>query len=483
MQLQRHSNQQILTFDPAQKIGGGGEGVIYALAQDRKLVAKVYHRPTSEHELKLTAMFQHPPSDPMRGQGHSSIAWPVDLLRTPGPNGPIVGFLMPRVSDMLRVIDLYVPKTRLEKLPLFDYKYLHHTARNVAAAVAALHHAGYVVGDINESNILVSNAALVTLVDTDSFQVRDPKSGRVFRCGVGKPEFTPPEIQHKNFRDIDRAEAHDLFGLAVLIFQLLMEGTHPFAGQYTGAGEPPSMEERICAGHFPYSAQTTAYKPPPIAPEFALLHPELQALFRNCFEEGHRDPRKRPSATAWMEGLDRAEKALRPCRKNTQHRYGRHLRSCPWCSRVQALGGRDYFPSEQAVNTGQHLKPPPPKQAPPPKQTPLAPVKPPPTPKAAHTAKKAWKPAWQLPKDLRKRGKAWVQAHPGLYIALCAIGGGLLLSGIRGGLMAVPKLNGWFVSFRGLSYGQELPILGACGIFGLLLTSAIWGGLRLTRRP
>ena len=43
----------------------------------------------------------------------------------------------------------------------------------------------------NESNILVTDTALVTLVDTDSFQVREPHNGGVYRCPVGKPEFTP----------------------------------------------------------------------------------------------------------------------------------------------------------------------------------------------------------------------------------------------------------------------------------------------------
>ena len=44
---------------------------------------------------------------------------------------------------------------------------------------------------------------------------------------------------------LGRAPEHDLFGLGVLIFQLLMEGTHPFAGVFKGRGEPPVLEQRI----------------------------------------------------------------------------------------------------------------------------------------------------------------------------------------------------------------------------------------------
>src|SRR5436305_1951244 len=96
----------------------------------------------------------------------------------------------------------------------------------------ALHSRDYVVGDVNESNILVADTALITVVDTDSFQVRDPDGKTVFHCPVAKPEFTPPELQGRQLHDVDRVPAHDRFGLAVLIFQLLMEGTHPFAGIY-----------------------------------------------------------------------------------------------------------------------------------------------------------------------------------------------------------------------------------------------------------
>ena len=94
---------------------------------------------------------------------------------------------------------------------------------------------------MNHSNILVSETAMATLVDTDSFQVRD-LHGKFYRCPVGTKEFTPREMQGKRFSDIDRGPEQDLFGLGVLIFQLLMEGTHPFAGVFTGHGDDPPLD-------------------------------------------------------------------------------------------------------------------------------------------------------------------------------------------------------------------------------------------------
>src|SRR5205807_3008042 len=174
------------------------------------------------------------------------------------------------------------------------------------------------VGDLNESNVLASETALVTLVDTDSFQVRDPQTGTIHRCPVGKPEFTPPELQGKAFRQLDRAPEHDAFGLAVLIFQLLMEGAHPFAGIVPGREDPPPMAERIAAGRFPHRPPRAALfflrrraagprRPNPLAPPFEILHPELRRLFVRCFVAGHRRPRARPGAQEWQRALEHAE--------------------------------------------------------------------------------------------------------------------------------------------------------------------------------
>lgn len=357
MQVQRQSNGQRLTLDPTSTLGAGGEARIYTVAQDRSVVAKMYHTPTPAHARKLAAMLANPPDDPMAAQGHISIAWPLDVLYTTDGRQRVVGFLMPYVSRMRPVVAYYNPLTRRQRCPLFNYRYLHRTAHNLAAAMRALHTRGYVIGDVNESNILVTDTALVTLVDTDSFQVREPHNGVVYHCPVGKPEFTPPELQGHLFTHLDRAPEHDLFGLAVLIFQLLMEGTHPFAGVFSGPGDPPPYEVRVAAGHFPYSREHHGpYRPMPSAPPSDILHPTLQELLMRCFEEGHRHPQLRPAAQTWQRALQEAENALVSCSRNDQHVYDNHLRACPWCLRAMQLKGRDPFPSRQAVQR-QHALP------------------------------------------------------------------------------------------------------------------------------
>ncbi len=351
-------NQTNLPINLTVSLGRGGEACIYTLPTDANLVAKVYHKPSEQQARKLEVMLAHPPENPTASLGHISIAWPVELLRSADHSDRIVGFLMPRIRGMRPIIDFYNPRTRRQHCPLFTYQYLLRTARNLAAAFAALHASGYCVGDVNESNILVSDTALVTIVDTDSFQVSDPDNQVVYRCPVGKPEFTPPELQNKTFAMCDRATAHDLFGLAVLIFQLLMEGTHPFSGIFQGAGEPPPYEARIAGGHFTYSQKRRVpYISTPIAPPWEILHPGLQELFLRCFEDGHTNPLLRPSAQTWALTLAEAEDALITCTTNPQHRYSNHLETCPWCDRSLRLGGRDPFPTPQVIARREHLKP------------------------------------------------------------------------------------------------------------------------------
>ncbi|MEO1376594.1 MAG: tetratricopeptide repeat protein [Cyanobacteria bacterium J06635_10] len=351
-------NQKVVPTNLNVILGRGGEACIYTVPSDAEMVAKVYHKPDRKKAGKLEAMVLHPPENPTASLGHISIAWPSELIRAADGSNQIIGFTMPRIRGMRPIIDFYNPRTRRQHCPLFSYQYLLRTARNLAAAFAALHQAGYCVGDVNESNILVSDTALVTIVDTDSFQVKDPGTDIVYRTPVGKPEFTPPELQNKTFSECDRTISHDLFGLGVLIFQLLMEGTHPFSGIFQSLGEPPPYEARIAKGHFTYSInRRVPYIPTPIAPSWEILHPTLQQLFIRCFEDGHNNPNIRPNAQTWLLALAEAENALIACEKNPQHQYSNHQHKCPWCERSAKLGGRDPFPSSQAVANKQHLKP------------------------------------------------------------------------------------------------------------------------------
>ena len=174
-------------------IGAGSEGEIYEVPGDDSRVIKIY-KPYAIDPVrvdKLSAMVADPPSDPMRTKGHASIAWPEDLVVSQ-TDGKICGFVMPRMGDSLPLSKFYDFKFRRVHLPFINYRSLCRIGLNLASAVWAIHDKGYVIGDINEGNIMANEKALVTLVDTDSFQIRENGSGRVFRCLVYTPLYTAP---------------------------------------------------------------------------------------------------------------------------------------------------------------------------------------------------------------------------------------------------------------------------------------------------
>jgi DNA-binding helix-hairpin-helix protein with protein kinase domain/rRNA maturation protein Nop10 len=312
-------------------IGRGGEAAIHRVTGRAEQVAKIYSKlPHPGQDQKLAWMLAHPPADPTRAQGHSSISWPLELLYD--AQKQFVGYLMPYVQNAVPLLEVFNPRLRAQTLPGFNRRYLHRTARNLAAALGALHARDYVVGDLNESNVMVTPSALVTLIDSDSFQVQELSGAKlvIYPCLVGKAEYTSPELQGRSFRGTQRLPEHDCFGLGVLIFQLLMDGNHPFRSRWLGQGDPPPVEEKIRKGWFPHvKSPLGPVAPPPNVPALDTLHPRVASLARRCFVQGDEDPRERPTPGEWEQAIAEAEAALVTCRQG--HYYAKHLDACPRC--------------------------------------------------------------------------------------------------------------------------------------------------------
>ncbi|BAY03882.1 hypothetical protein H6G54_23250 [Anabaena cylindrica FACHB-243] len=298
-------------------------------------LAKIYHLPTPERLQKLTVMISYPPTDPNSHLNHISFAWPKSLLKD--ANGNYVGFLMPEVKNARQLIDIYNPQ-RCQKLKLgINWHFLHVTALNIASFIAAIHDSGYVLGDIKPQNILVNNRALPSVIDTDSFQVKNPKNGKVYRCLVGSDGYTPPELIGADIASIEQTEIHDRFRLAVIIYQLLFGGNSPFQGKWIGAGEPPEVNELIRQGLWLYSSNSLIQSVERTI-TLDIVHPELKKYFLKCFNDGYQNPNLRPTAKEWMTALKVASNELNVCEMVDSHYYSRTYGKCYWCDRSTKLG-------------------------------------------------------------------------------------------------------------------------------------------------
>ena len=330
-----------------ERIGSGGEADIFAVPGRPSVAMKRYRRPLPGRTEKLQLMVAHPP-ELARGSHRPVIAWPTELITEAGE---VTGFLMPRVgAGSVPIFRVYNPQSRAQLAPAITWRYLVRVARNVAAIVASVHDAGYVIGDLNESNLLVDPRGLVALVDCDSMQVTDTATGEVHRCNVGRPEFTSPECQGVDFSTTDRTRSSDSFALTILVFQLLMQGVHPYAGIWRGRGDPPDVPTRIKRHRSPYRQQALRRRlrrrigrglvPPPMAPPASLLPAPVRRLVKRGLGRAGR----RPSAREWLAALESLESSLRPCRRSAHHVSGR--RTCPWCGLIDR-GFPDPFPGPE----------------------------------------------------------------------------------------------------------------------------------------
>ena len=373
----------------AQPLARGGEGQVYEIEGQSGLLAKVYTAHRSDYERKLLWMMHNPPAQPRQPAGHASIAWPSDLLYD--QRGAFIGYVMPRIRTAAPLLSVFNPRRRAQTLPGFDWRYLHRTARNMSSALSAIHARNYVVGDLNESNVLVTPAALVTFIDTDSFQVQATYNGQAvpYYCPVGKPEYTAPELQGRTFQTTWRTPAADRFALGVLVFQLLMDGSHPFRSRWYGQGDPPSVAEKISRGWFPYSTLgADPVQPPTTIPSLKILHPSVETLLYRCFVDGYRDAAQRPKPEEWEQALIQAEGALVRCpNRPPDHYYSSHLPRCPICDpsvtrptvtiTMPMNGSHASQPSMPAAPPTNASRPAP---AAPPQNTPVSPPRATPTP-------------------------------------------------------------------------------------------------------
>jgi DNA-binding helix-hairpin-helix protein with protein kinase domain len=323
------------------ELGRGGEGVVYEIEGRSDIVGKTYLRPiTPLQTAKIEAMVRARNADL-----EAFAAWPLEPLKE---GGVIRGFLMPRIPPSFKPIhSLYGPASRAAEFPGATWAFLIHVARNLCQVFASLHGLGHVIGDVNHDNIRVNSKGLIRLIDCDSFQIVE--NGQRFRCTVGTSTHTPPELQSRPLNTVDRTPVHDAFGLAVVLFQLLFMGRHPFAGRYRGPGEMP-LEQAIAEYRFAYgpAAATRQMEPPPNTVGLDLVTPTLANMFRRAFEKGPTELRPRPDE--WLRAVEELQGGLNQCGHKSTHIYLSTMRRCPWCE-IDERAKTNVFPFPPPVTS------------------------------------------------------------------------------------------------------------------------------------
>ena len=395
-----------MPFTKGRLLIDGGEGYIYEVAEDPKLLMKIYKEtdslgePVITPELikKLQFMVENPPSVLIE---KGIIAWPLELVYSGVSAAQEGGELKPSASadtvlpedspasvdhegESERCVSGFVmPKLDMDEHLQRVYGYRHpqldaaeyskfpsvqsriSIAINLCAALHELHKVGYVVGDFNHRNIGVNyNTGQIYFVDCDSFHITDFQ-GNVYRSNVIMAGYLAPEIiSHCSY---ERAEGRyynldkvspptftkesDLFCLAIHIFKLLMNGVDPFRGvksDATGSTASPFVGndaiERDAYVFKPGNKPSAVFCPP-----VESVPPEIFSLFDKAFIQGKSDPGARPDAEKWYYALTRfLTNDLAQCPKDPKHQYYKQLPQCPYCAadhQHMAAQGTDYAAS------------------------------------------------------------------------------------------------------------------------------------------
>jgi hypothetical protein len=335
-----------------ERVKSGGAGSIYRIAEAADLVAKIYHPHVDRavYERKVEAMLTLVPDLPdieEDGAHEVQMAWPRMLLRD--PRRRFLGFAMP-LLDLESSVELesvmQERQARAEGLPTgLGARVV--LAGNLAGVIAALHRQGHYVVDLKPVNLRFYRRSLhVTMLDCDGCSVLG--KGERFRAPQFTPEYLAPELHGRSITEADE-EPQDRFALAVVVFQLLNFGIHPFTGRPASDRLPTDIPGRIAKHCYAYGVRPNPSMAPSPASGHALMPDDLRAMFDRAFEG---TGSTRPSAAEWAPVLreygQRSTGKIVTCRANRQHEHFAGM-GCAACARGRLL--------EQAARAAQQKSP------------------------------------------------------------------------------------------------------------------------------
>lgn len=288
-------------FTLTKKLGEGAEGTVYRLPSSNEVVKIFEEGKRRDKSEKVRAMIANDPTDPTYEQSNSdirSIVWPTATVKHPD-TGDFLGYTMP-YKDLADHKNACRYARENLQWNASNPEDRYETALNLLRVVRAIHEQGHAIGDLNHQNILI-NDGYVSVIDCDAFHILHADINKTYGDDVYFPRYAPPEGRGKTLRAVRRG---DRFGIAIHLFQLLMEGFHPFQAQGDKAASG-GYGDMIEANRFPYIDPIPGeIEPHSAAPDYSDLPAEVRQLFSDCFCETAKEYTfTRPSLEDWKETL------------------------------------------------------------------------------------------------------------------------------------------------------------------------------------
>ena len=303
-----------------QKIGQGGEGVIYLITLNgQKYAVKKYYKPNENLHKKVKAMLGKAPDDSVQkinSQIFIQLAWPIGLCYD---GNSFCGFVMPYVDlNHTNTLDFYLdPRLFKEKFSTgnLSLTFKIEIARNLAGVVKLLHSKGHFFIDFKPQNVRVYDRYhLISLIDCDGFSI-EGSTGERFPANGYSSEYIYPDALQKNKKPQELGIKQDLFALSVVIFQLLNYGIHPFSGIISSGDTATTTDDKVKQGYYPYGLIMHSRIKPLNYSAHNSLPNTLRALFDKAFIANSSYP---PKVEEWISEFEDiiSNKKLQKCIKH-----------------------------------------------------------------------------------------------------------------------------------------------------------------------
>ncbi len=258
--------------------------------------AKIYNyeRVSTYYQKKAELMLS-------RKINYEGLCWPVDMLFDKERN--FVGILVPEVKGNPLHLSVFKQAGLQQYFSEWSKVDLCDLAITILKKIRYLHERNIMMGCINPASIFVENPHKVYFADTDCYQIEG------YPCFLHNINYTAPELQERQKELYLVSKENEYFGVAVLVFMIMMPGKPPYMGKHPG-----DASAEIIKMQFPYSNRTIrGVDVPPGVWRFVWSHltPFKDPFYQTFQKDGKFSlPEKRRETKFWIRITQEFKKEL-----------------------------------------------------------------------------------------------------------------------------------------------------------------------------